>query len=184
MVSILSATVGTAGAIKLMQGPIPEAMLSQTKRRTDTLTAVRCLKMSIWSNGLTEPSDPAEVSWRALREIYLKPFQICIKEADPWGLMTSYNRVNGIHVPEHPVIMNQILRGEWGFDGTVMSDWFGTYSTVEGVKATVDLEMPGPSQWRGKALIRALNSRKVDPEVVRRCARRVCQIPYDSLEEG
>lgn len=110
---------------------------------------------------------------RALREIYLKAFQICIKEGQPWGLMTSYNRVNGIHVPEHPVIMNEILRDEWKFDGTVMSDWYGTYSTVEGVNATVDLEMPGPSIWRQKALLRAVNAGKIEESVLDGCVRRV-----------
>lgn len=60
---------------------------------------------------------------RALREIYLMPFQIAQRDAKPWAYMTSYNRVNGLHVSENPRLLKKILRGEWGFDGMVMSDW-------------------------------------------------------------
>ncbi len=68
------------------------------------------------------------VSQRALREIYLEPFRLAMKHSNPWGIMTSYNRVNGLHASEHPVLVDEILRKEWGFDGFVMSDWTGTVS--------------------------------------------------------
>lgn len=63
------------------------------------------------------------VSDRALREIYLMPFQVALQQCDPWGLMTSYNKVNGTHVSESPELLQKILFEEWGFKGMLMSDW-------------------------------------------------------------
>lgn len=68
-------------------------------------------------------SQDVRVSERALREIYALPFQIALRDARPWALMTSYNRVNGTHASENQYLLRDILRGEWGFDGLVMSDW-------------------------------------------------------------
>ncbi|KAF8914231.1 glycoside hydrolase family 3 protein [Gymnopilus junonius] len=103
----------------------------------------------------------SEVSERALREIYLKPFQIAIKNSNPWAVMSAYNRVNGLHVSENKRLLDDILRREWGFKGMIMSDWIGVYSTSESIKAGLDLEMPGPSVMRGRALERALVGKKV-----------------------
>ncbi|KAI0045907.1 glycoside hydrolase family 3 protein [Auriscalpium vulgare] len=136
---------------------------------------------------------PGEVSERALREIYLKPFQIAIKNSDPWVVVSSYNRVNGLHVSEHPWLLDDILRKEWGFKGMVMSDWTGTYSTTESIKAGLDLEMPGPTIMRGKAVDRALISGKLLPgdidERVRKILglvghAKVSGIPFDGPEVG
>lgn len=88
------------------------------------------------------------VSERALREIYLKPFEIAVKKSNPWALMTSYNLVNGIHADMQKGLIEDILRKEWGFNGLVMSDWGGTNSTVESLNAGLDLEMPGPASHR------------------------------------
>ncbi|KAF2175424.1 glycoside hydrolase family 3 protein [Zopfia rhizophila CBS 207.26] len=85
---------------------------------------------------------------RALREIYMKPFEIAIKEANPWAVMTAYNKVNGIHADSHPLLLQKALRGEWGWNGLVMSDWGGTNSTVDSLNAGLDLEMPGPTRHR------------------------------------
>lgn len=68
-------------------------------------------------------SQDSRVSQRALREVYTLPFQIALQRAKPWAFMSSYNRVNGIHVSEDPYLLEDVLRGEWGFDGMVMSDW-------------------------------------------------------------
>ncbi|KAF9528009.1 glycoside hydrolase family 3 protein [Crepidotus variabilis] len=103
----------------------------------------------------------SDVSERALREIYLKPFQIAIKESNPWALMSAYNRVNGLHVSENKRLLTDILRNEWGFKGTIISDWIGVYSTTGSIKAGLDLEMPGPSVMRGKAVERALIAQKL-----------------------
>ncbi|KAF2266387.1 glycoside hydrolase [Lojkania enalia] len=88
------------------------------------------------------------ISERALREIYMKPFEISIKEANPWAVMTAYNKINGIHCDSHPLLLQKILRGEWGWNGLVMSDWGGTNSTAGALNAGLDLEMPGPTRHR------------------------------------
>ncbi|KZT58969.1 glycoside hydrolase family 3 protein [Calocera cornea HHB12733] len=100
----------------------------------------------------------SEVSERALREVYLMPFMIAQRDAKPWAYMTSYGRLNGVHCAENPRLLRGILRSEWGFDGLVMSDWFGTYSTDAAIKASLDLEMPGPPRWRTALLIKHLLS--------------------------
>ena len=69
----------------------------------------------------------SEVDERTLREIYLEPFRIAIRNSNPWAVMSSYNRVNGTYACENDHTLNDILKGEWNFDGIVMSDWFGTY---------------------------------------------------------
>ncbi|KAG8920897.1 hypothetical protein FRC00_009389, partial [Tulasnella sp. 408] len=97
----------------------------------------------------------SEVSDRALREIYLMPFMIAQRDAQPIAYMTSYGRVNGTHVSECPWLIGEegILRKEWGFKGLVMSDWFGTYGVDLPIKAGLDLEMPGPPRWRTPLLM-------------------------------
>lgn len=105
------------------------------------------------------------VTDRALREIYLKPFEIAVREANPKAFMTAYNKLNGVHVSEH-AILSETLRGEWKWKGLVMSDWFGTYSTSDAVNAGLDLEMPGPARWRGQQLNHAVLSNKVTTETL------------------
>lgn len=87
--------------------------------------------------------------------------------------MSSYNRLNGLHVAEHPRLLRQILRHEFGFKGMVMSDWSGTYSSSEAIKAGLDLEMPGPSMVRGAAVERDLVGGKLRPKDVDECVLRV-----------
>lgn len=81
------------------------------------------------------------------REIYLKPFEIVAKEADPWCFMSSYPKINGKHVDAQSKFLTDILRKEWGYNGMIMSDW-GAASTVEGIKYGLDMEMPGPPRQR------------------------------------
>ncbi|KAH8146027.1 uncharacterized protein LAJ45_09949 [Morchella importuna] len=103
---------------------------------------------------------------RALREIYLKPFEIAVREAGPWGIMSSYNKVNAHHADLHPFSMKQVLRAEWGWDGLVMSDWGGTNSTAESLIAGLDLEMPGPTRRRGELLLKAVQDTNSSPELL------------------
>lgn len=89
----------------------------------------------------------ANVDERVLREIYLSPFQWVLREAQPTAIMTAYNKLNNTYCDQLSLIKD-VVRGEWGYPGLVMSDWFGTTSQKSSLEAGVDLEMPGPSVWR------------------------------------
>jgi len=107
------------------------------------------------------------VSERALREIYLKPFEIAVKEANPIAVMTAYNQVNGHHADSNEFLLKKVLRGDWGWDGLVMSDWGGTNSTAASLNAGLDLEMPGPTRWRKpEAVVEAVKKGEVSEETI------------------
>ena len=97
----------------------------------------------------------AKMSDRTAREIYLKGFEIAVKESNPWAIMTSYNRINGVHTAESYPLLEGILRGEWKFEGAVMTDWGGGKDAVAMVKAGNDLLMPGNARQR-QAIIDAV----------------------------
>ena len=100
---------------------------------------------------------------RALREIYLRPFQIAQHLSQPWAYMTSYNKLNGTHCSENKSLIEGVLRKEWGHTGLVMSDWFGTYSISEAINAGLNIEFPGPTRFRTKLLIdHLLTAHKID----------------------
>ncbi|SNY93230.1 beta-glucosidase [Cohaesibacter sp. ES.047] len=109
----------------------------------------------------------SQISERALREVYLRPFEDAVKIAGTWGVMTSYNRLNGPFASENDWLLEGVLRGDWGYDGLVMSDWYGSHSTAATVNAGLDLEMPGPTRDRGKKLIMAVESGEVSRETIR-----------------
>ncbi len=95
----------------------------------------------------------SEVDERTLREIYLEPFRLAIRNSNPWSVMSSYNRVNGTYACENDHTLLEILKGEWKYEGFVMSDWFGTYDAdVPG--GGLDLEMPGPARWMSEEHVR------------------------------
>ena len=114
------------------------------------------------------------VTDRAVREIYLKPFQIALRDADPKSLMTSYNKINGVHVSQSQEYLQNILRGEWKYDGMTMSDWFGTYSIKESLDAGLNLEMPGPTRYRQEIqTAHKVNCNEIHEDVITENARRV-----------
>ncbi|HUH96599.1 MAG TPA: glycoside hydrolase family 3 C-terminal domain-containing protein [Anaerolineales bacterium] len=119
----------------------------------------------------------AQVEERPLHEIYLEPFRLAIRDAKPWAVMSSYNYVNGIPASENQFTLKSILKGQWGFEGLVISDWFGTYSERVPLGG-VDLEMPGPARWMGPEIVAqalALGQLSVDElnDKVRRILRTI-----------
>jgi beta-glucosidase len=102
-----------------------------------------------------------EIDERTLREIYLPPFEAAVREAGAWSVMAAYNRLRGTHCTEHEELLGGILRGEWGFDGLVVSDWFATRSTAASARAGMDLEMPGPARHYGEKLAAAVRAGEV-----------------------
>jgi len=112
---------------------------------------------------------------RAMREIYLPPFRAAVEEADAYGIMPAYNKVNGFWCAENDILLNQILRKEWGFGGMAISDWGGTHSTVGSVNAGLNVEMP-TKQFMGQALIDSVKAGKVSEEVVNQRVREILRV--------
>jgi beta-glucosidase len=106
------------------------------------------------------------VDERALRELYLVPFELAVGEGGALAVMTAYNRLNGRYCAEDPQLLGGILRGEWGFEGFVMTDWFALASTESSPPAGLDLEMPGPARALGSALVGAVRDGRVAEELV------------------
>ena len=115
----------------------------------------------------------AEVPERAMREIYLPPFEAAVREAGAWAVMSAYNRVDGTYCGEHDRLLQEILKQEWAFDGFVISDWWGAHSTAAAANGGLDLEMPGPAVWFGEKLVEAVRAGEVAGEVVDGMARRM-----------
>jgi beta-glucosidase len=116
------------------------------------------------------------VTERALREIYALPFQLAVRDARPGALMTAYNGINGTMCSENPKYLDDMLRKEWGWEGLIMSDWYGTYSTTPAVVAGLDLEMPGPARFRGEALKFNASTNKPFNHVIDERARSVLNL--------
>ncbi|MGC0358344.1 beta-glucosidase [Streptomyces sp. SAI-124] len=116
------------------------------------------------------------VSERTLRELYLAPFEHIVDNAHPWGIMTAYNTVNGTTMTEHHHLVNEVLRGEWGFDGCNVSDWMAARSTKGAIEGGLDVAMPGPATVYGEALARAVRDGEVEESSVDTAVRNVLRL--------
>ncbi|KQQ94250.1 hypothetical protein ASF62_08930 [Leifsonia sp. Leaf325] len=115
----------------------------------------------------------AEVSDRALKEIYLAGFEHVVREAKPWMVMASYNRINGVYAAENPWLLTQTLRTDWGFDGVVVSDWGAVDDRVRSLSAGLDLEMPSTSGASDRQVADAVRRGDVSEDAVRASADRL-----------
>lgn len=118
----------------------------------------------------------SQIDERTLREVYLIPFERAVGDAEVMSIMTAYNRINGPYAADSVWLLRDVLRGEWKFDGLVMSDWFGLHSTVEGIVAGCDLEMPGPALHRGQKLIDAVHRGEVVENLITEAACNVLNL--------
>jgi beta-glucosidase len=115
------------------------------------------------------------ISDRAMHEIYLRPFEMAVREADAWGVMAAYNKVNGRWCSENRHLLTDVLRDQWGFPGMVISDWGGVHSTVDAVTAGMNVEMPG-ERFFGKALLDSVKAGVVSEAVIDQRVREILRV--------
>ena len=126
-----------------------------------------CLKHLVANESETDRNTVNSVVDEAtLRELYLLPFEIAITEANPWSLMAAYNDVNGQAATEQEHVNNEVVKGEWGYDGLIMSDWFATKTTAPAANGGLDLVMPGPDGPWGDKLVAAVEAGDVAESVI------------------
>ena len=161
----------------LSEDPLLSGMLAvaYTKGAQDDGTAV-CLKHYALNNqedyrGFVD----VRISDRAMHEIYLRPFEMAVREADAWGVMAAYNKVNGRWCSENEHLLTTVLRQQWGFPGMVISDWGGVHSTVDAVTAGMNVEMPG-SRFMGQALLDSVKAGKVSEAVIDQRVREILRV--------
>ena len=161
----------------LSEDPLLSGMLAvaYTRGSQDDGTAV-CLKHYALNNqedyrGFVD----VRISDRAMHEIYLRPFEMAVREADAWGVMAAYNKVNGRWCSENEHLLTTVLRQQWGFPGMVISDWGGVHSTVDAVTAGMNVEMPG-SRFMGQALLDSVKTGKVSEAVIDQRVREILRV--------
>ncbi|MCD7820184.1 MAG: glycoside hydrolase family 3 C-terminal domain-containing protein [Lachnospiraceae bacterium] len=131
-------------------------------------------------------SASSNVDERTLREIYLPAFETAVKKAQPYTVMCSYNRLNGTYASEHPWLLTDVLRKEWGFEGYVMSDWGAVNERVDGLKAGLDLEMPASGGITDAQIVKAVQDGTLDESVLDQAVERLLRIIFiyaDNREE-
>lgn len=127
-------------------------------------------------------SASSEIDERTLREIYLASFETAVKEAKPWTVMCSYNRINGVYASENKKLLTDILRDEWGFDGFIVSDWGAVDERVEGLKAGLDLEMPSSGGFNDELIVKAVKDGSLDEKALDRAVERILGVIDRYLE--
>ena len=129
-------------------------------------------------------SSSSNADERTLREIYFPAFEISVRKAQPWTVMCSYNRVNGVYASENPWLLTDVLRKEWGFKGYVMSDWGAVSDRVAGVAAGLDLEMPSSGGINDRKIVAAVKSGELDEKIVDQACERILEINYRYLDNA
>ncbi len=124
----------------------------------------------------------AEIDERTLHEIYLAAFEPVVREAKPWTVMCSYNKINGEYSSQNKELLTDILREKWGFEGLVVSDWGAVDDRAGGVLAGLDLEMPGSMGKNDKAIVKAVEDGRLTMEELDKCVRRVLELVQKSLD--
>lgn len=123
-------------------------------------------------------SSSSEVDERTLREIYLAAFEGAVSSQKPWTVMCSYNKINGTYAAEHKEALTDILRGEWGFDGFVVSDWGAVNNRVPDLEAGLDLEMPASGGINDEQIVDAVKEGRLEESVLDRAVERILNIVY------
>lgn len=124
----------------------------------------------------------SDVDERALREIYLAPFEIGVKNAKPWTVMSSYNKVNGVQMAENRELLTDILRDEWGFDGVVVSDWGGVKDRIKALEAGNDLDMP-ENQRNNQSIVDAVRRGILSEAVLDQSVERILELVFKAKEQ-
>lgn len=127
-------------------------------------------------------SSSSEVDERTLREIYLSAFEEAVKKAKPWTVMCSYNRINGVYAAQNKKYLTDVLRGEWGFDGFVVSDWGAVNDRVADLEAGLELEMPSSFGINDKKIVEAVEKGELSEEVLDKAVERILSIVAKSAE--
>lgn len=146
-----------------------------TKGAQDNGVAVCIKHFALNSQENNRGSVNAIIGERAMREIYLPPFRAAVEEADAYGVMAAYNKINGWWCAENDMLLNKILRQEWGFAGLVISDWGGTHSTVNAIKNGLNIEMPD-KRYFGKALLDSVNAGSVSEDIINQRIREILRV--------
>lgn len=118
-------------------------------------------------------SSDSRLDERTAREIYLSAFEAIVKQAKPWSVMCSYNKINGTYAAENKKYLTEILRDEWGFDGFVVSDWHAVNDRVAGLEAGLDLEMPSSGGINDKRIVKAVQNGTLKEEVLDQAVERI-----------
>ena len=113
---------------------------------------------------------------RAIREIYFPAFEIAVKESQPWTVMNSYNRINGVYASQNKWLQQDVLRDEWGFEGLVVTDWGSSVDRVPGIQSGTDLEMPSSGTLNTQKIIDAVKSKTLDETALDQCVDRIIDL--------
>lgn len=127
----------------------------------------------------------SEADERTIRELYLVPFEIAVKKAQPWTVMACYNRINGVYGTQNKFLLTDVLRNEWGFKGIVISDWVSVVDRVEGIRAGMNIEMPGSNGVNDSLIVLAVKNKQLDEKVLDEIVRQILRVVFKakSLEK-